>query len=92
MLHYRKDQVLSSIVPVLVQLLAQVQLASLSVDHRVEDLACKHHLRRFQGELLKNHAKLEFGIFEETVADKEDAVPNWLSEYVLSRVSSWGIT
>lgn len=55
------------------------------------DLAREDHLRRLAGKVLEGNAELEFGVFEESVSNEEDAVPGCVRGRVLSRVSSWGM-
>lgn len=79
------------VVPVLAQLLTEVQLPRLRTHHRVVDFAHEYHLGRTAWKLIEGDFELELGIFEESVADEEDAVPDWMGGRVLSMVSSWGM-
>jgi hypothetical protein len=86
-----EDQVLRPVVPVLAQLLPEVQFPRLCGDHGVVDLAREDNSGGPAGELFEGDAELELGVFEESVADEEDAVPGLVGRGVLSSVSSCGM-
>ena len=87
-----KDEMLTAVVPVLPDVFSQVQLPRRGLHHRVVGLAQEGHFGGLSGELFESDPELEFGVFVEAVPHEEQAVPYWVGEVVLWRVSSWGMT
>jgi hypothetical protein len=75
-LDYRENQVLSTVVPVFIDLFAEVELAVVRIDHRVVDLADEGDSWRTTRKLIKADSEFELRIFEKTVADEQHSMPN----------------
>ena len=76
MFYHSKYEVLTAVVPVLADVLPEVELPRGRVDHRVEGLAGKHYLRGLPREFFEGYFELEFSVFIEVVADEEQSVPD----------------